>query len=359
MCEGKNRQKIVTKNSRLSNIEFLRMLAMLMILIIHANMLSLTRPTSIDLANSPVQVITRYIIESFGIVGVDIFVLISGWFLIRTRAKSFLSFAFQIVFITGGVIIFFVVTGIIKPNLECIQDIIYISHRDWFVKSYIVLMIIAPVLNKFIENSSIGLQRKVIIGYFLFTCTYGWFGGASRFYLYGYGPLLFIGLYLLGKFAHVLSEESQCTKYSWLFTRSKVFDILLFFLCILINSIIGIYFLHINRQGGYSLIYAYNNPFTIIGALYLLLFFSKIKLQSNRIINLLAGGSFAAYLLHSNRYVFPYFSEGVQYIYNISYGVLCIAAILLYILLVYIASVIIDYPRLIIWNKISSKFNIK
>jgi len=92
----------MTNNSRLSNIELLRMLAMLMILIIHANMQSLIRPTSIDLENSPIQVITRYLIESFGIVGVDIFVLISGWFLIKTRPKSFIAFVFQIVFITGG-----------------------------------------------------------------------------------------------------------------------------------------------------------------------------------------------------------------------------------------------------------------
>lgn len=348
------------KSRRLSNIELLRILAMLMILIIHANMISLTRPTTIDLINSPIQVITRYFFESFGIVGVDIFVLISGWFLIRTRAKSFISFVFQIVLLTGGVFFIFVITGKTTPNIECLQDIIFISRGDWFIKAYIVLMIIAPILNNFLKNSSIKLQRNVIVGFFLFTCTYGWFGGARRFYVYGYGPLLFIGLYLLGQFAHNLSENNTCKlKLSWAFTRRKTFDILIFLICIITNTILGVICLYTNRQGGYGLIYAYNNPITIIGALYLLLFFSKIKLHYNRIINVLASGSFAAYLLHSNRYVFPYFSEGVQYIYNNSYSILCIAAIFLYILLVYIATVIIDFPRIIIWNKISNKFNIK
>jgi len=221
-------------------------------------------------------------------------------------------------------------------------------------------MIIAPILNRFIENSSIELQRKVVTGYFFFTCTYGWFGGANRFYLYGYGPLLFIGLYLLGKFAHDLSNDSQYTsKISWMFSRSKVFDILVFILCIFANTVLGIYVLHINRQSGYSLFYAYNNPITILGALYLLLFFLKIKLRHNRIINILAGGSFTAYLIHTNRYVFPYFSQGIQHIYNNSYGLLCIAAILLYIIIVYVASVIVDFPRLLIWNKISNKLNVK
>lgn len=88
---------------RWSNIELLRMIAMFMILVIHANMVSLSHPTTGDLLSNAIPTITRYFFESFGIVGVDIFVLISGWFLINTRAKSFYSFFFQILTLWGGV----------------------------------------------------------------------------------------------------------------------------------------------------------------------------------------------------------------------------------------------------------------
>ena len=87
---------------RKSNIELLRIVAMFMILVIHANMISLSRPTSAELIANPLATTTRYFIESLGIVGVDIFVLISGWFLINTRAKSFLSLFFQIMTLWGG-----------------------------------------------------------------------------------------------------------------------------------------------------------------------------------------------------------------------------------------------------------------
>lgn len=87
---------------RLANIEILRIIAMFMILVIHANMVSLTRPTLVDYESNPFAVVIRYFIESFGIVGVDIFVMISGWFLINTRAKSFLSLSFQILTLWGG-----------------------------------------------------------------------------------------------------------------------------------------------------------------------------------------------------------------------------------------------------------------
>lgn len=44
---------------------------------------------------------------------------------------------------------------------------------------------------------------------------------------------------------------------------------------------------------------AYTNPFTIVAAGAMLLFFSRVRLQS-RLVNWLASGSFAAYLVHQN-----------------------------------------------------------
>ena len=90
------------KRKRLSNIELLRIIAMFMILVIHANMVALPHPTTDDLVSLPLSTTTRYFIESFGIVGVDIFVLISGWFLINTIAKNFYSLFFQILTLWGG-----------------------------------------------------------------------------------------------------------------------------------------------------------------------------------------------------------------------------------------------------------------
>ena len=99
------------EKERQSNIELLRIIAMFMILVIHANMISLTRPVSMDFYNSPIPTITRYFIESLGIVGVDIFVMISGWFLVNTRIKSFLSIGFQIIMLWGGLIWSFYLWG--------------------------------------------------------------------------------------------------------------------------------------------------------------------------------------------------------------------------------------------------------
>jgi len=342
---------------RQSNIELLRIIAMFMILVIHANMISLPKPTSIDLSTFPKATITRYLIESWGIVSVDCFVLISGWFLIKTRVKSILSFCFQIVFLWGGIFLFFLLEGKADLSLNNVLEIFAFTSWDWFIKAYIVLMIIAPILNSFLENSTEKTQRYVILGFFAFSSTYGWLGGANRFFVDGYGPLHFIGLYLLAWYVHHTSKESNTPNKKY-FELDKKYDLLIFAGCIILNTFLGIISLHlgINR---YHTIYAYTNPITIIASLYLLLFFSKIKIKTNSVINYLAKSSFAVYLIHSQVNIRPLFNKGVQYLYDNFDGFFCIISLFFFLTFVYLISVVLDYPRLLIWNRISNKFNLK
>lgn len=83
---------------RESNFELLRNLAMFMVLVIHANFVSLPRPLTDELVSSPGPTAFRYYIESLGIVCVDVFVLISGWFRVNTNARSVIGFVFQVLF---------------------------------------------------------------------------------------------------------------------------------------------------------------------------------------------------------------------------------------------------------------------
>ena len=87
---------------RESNIELLRNISMFMILVIHANFVSLPRIGIEELSNNTIPSVTRFFIESLGIVAVNVFVFISGWFGIRTRLKSVLSFIYQILFFLLG-----------------------------------------------------------------------------------------------------------------------------------------------------------------------------------------------------------------------------------------------------------------
>lgn len=332
---------------------------MFMILVIHANMISLLRPTTDELLLNAIPTITRYFFESFGIVGVDIFVLISGWFLINTRAKSFFSFFFQILTLWGGIFLLMLFTGNTQLSVKNVLEVFAFTKWDWFVKAYIVLMIIAPILNTYVKNSSERLQRNILIGFLVFQSTYGWLGGANRFFVNGYGPLSFVGLYLLAQYIHSTIKQLETPHRIYrLFNLNKKCDLMVFIGSITINTFLNMTGLYLGIDIS-NTIYAYTNPFTIIAALYLLLFFSKINIKNSRIVNMLAAGSFAVYLIHSQVDIRPLFNRAVLFIYASFNNVTCILVLFVFLVLVYIVSVAIDLPRLWMWNKLSKQFDIK
>ena len=172
-------------------------------------MVCLEKPTCDDLTANYASVIVRYLLESMGIISVDVFVLISGWFMIRPRVQNVTSFIYQVVFIWAIGYLLMIVLGYANLSIKGIFVCFAFTSWDWFIKAYLMLFILAPILNTFIQNSNEKTQRYVLFFFFTFMCTYGFVGGASRFFIYGYGPLSFIGLYLLAQYVHNTSKSEE------------------------------------------------------------------------------------------------------------------------------------------------------
>ena len=135
---------------RESNIELLRNISMFMILVIHANFVSLPKIEYEELVANTTPSIVRFFIESIGIVAVNVFVFISGWFGVNTRRKSVLSFIYLILWYLLGGGMLFIILGEKSFSLEWLLVVLQLTPHDWFIKSYVVLMIIAPILNAYI-----------------------------------------------------------------------------------------------------------------------------------------------------------------------------------------------------------------
>ena len=82
-----------------SNVELLRIISMIFVLITHACYVSLGPPTQEDIATSVGSSLMRSYCESLSSIGVNTFILISGWFGIRCRLSRFVEFLFQIFFL--------------------------------------------------------------------------------------------------------------------------------------------------------------------------------------------------------------------------------------------------------------------
>ena len=260
----------------------------------------------------------------------------------------------------GGIL--FILVGNTTFSINWLFDAFQLSSKDWFIKSYFVLMIISPVLNSFSKNVDERLQRYVILSFFLFEALYGWVTGGRRFFVDGYGPLHLMGLYITAQYVHYqLSAVSTPIIVKKLFGLPKWVDISVFLLMAIINTFIitsGSICFH-NVEPFHAACYAYSNPLNIIGALYLLLFFGKVRMSHSKIINWMGASSFAVYLFHGEGTIRSlYFTPQIKYLFETYCGLSCIMMISLFLCVVYITSVLIDQIRIWTWGYINkSLFN--
>ena len=257
----------------------------------------------------------------------------------------------------GGIL--FILLGKSTFSIQWLLDVFQLSGKDWFIKSYFVLMIIAPILNTYCNTAQEKTQRYVIVSFLLFEAVFGWAAGGSRFFVSGYGPLHFIGLYITAQYIHNQLQAPTMPRFiNRLCTMSPWLDFSFFIICAIINTcfVVSASFFFKDVSTFHSLGYSYNNPLVFLGALYLLLFFSKIYLPFIKVINWLGASSFAVYLFHGETTVRnSFFSPQIQYLYEHYTGTVCICMIFLFLLIVFAMSVLIDQIRIFTWKRLEKR----
>lgn len=328
---------------RQSNFELLRIVAMLLVMILHCCYFSLGMPDKVALSTQPTSSFLCILGQSSTVMCVDVFVMISGWFGIRANKKSLLSLLFQCFFIIGLTDIYFYAIGTPDMTLrKCISGTFFFSD-SWFVRSYILLYILSPLLNAFISSSNETTKRKVIIPFFVIMCTVGWLDIWGDFHK-GYSTLSFIGLYLLANYVH----QSKAI----IFRLPKRYDILIFFILVFVQAGLEFVALHFGTKS----VLNYNSPFTIAEALYLLLFFSKLNFNSNA-INWIATSAFAIYLFHaSTPLLWAVYKPFVQNAKTLGLPDF-IGNIVLLIVVVFTFAILFDRVRILCWHFLLKVFN--
>lgn len=188
----------ITSGPRKTNIEVLRILAMFLVLVVHADFWSLGGPSVQEVKNSFLPSLTRIFFESISIVCVNVFIFISGWFKIRPTLKGFANFIFQCAYFLIGIYAVMLCLGYVDLSIKGIAGCFCLTPVNWFIKAYMGLYILAPVLNFFVENASKKTLGSVLIAFYIFQTIYG-FTGAAEFIVHGFSTFSFIGLYLLAQ----------------------------------------------------------------------------------------------------------------------------------------------------------------
>jgi surface polysaccharide O-acyltransferase-like enzyme len=284
---------------RQSNLELLRIIAMLMVVLYHANYHSLGYPVRDDILAAPWTIFWRALAEQVCVAGVNIFILISGWFGINPSVKKFCSLLFQVLFYGIVAIAIGLLAGWEIPIRSCLK-VFYFGGRYWFVIAYFVLFILSPVLNSFVDNSPPRRILAVIACFFAAEFIYDWLASMGTWYR-GFSAISFVGLYLLARFLRLYSKKLKYAGVS--------FHLIVYFLMTLIPTVIS----YLGIRNGWNQLNprAYTSPFIIAAAVSLLLCFSQLEFSS-KFVNWIAGAAFSVYLLHVNPVIFPHFKEAAR-----------------------------------------------
>lgn len=325
-------------------MELLRIIAMFLVLVVHADYFSLGIPMQTDITSKPLPSFTRIFMESMSIVCVNVFVLLSGWFGIKPKFKSISNFCFQCLFFLISIYVIFLAFGWAQLSLKGIAGCFCLIKWNWFIKAYALLYIISPILNTFIERTDKKTYQLVMLFFFLFQSVYGWLTQAVDFYLDGYTPFSFMGLYLLARYLYLYPcKFNQLPRNYYIL---GYWGITLF---------MAIFCFADSMDGASRLTYSmftYYNPLVILSSLCLLLYFSKLSFQ-NAFINWIAASCFAVFLLHSNPNIaLPYFKPLMQSVYAQYDGIVYLAVITLCLLLIFTAAVLIDQLRIAVFKQI-------
>ena len=156
------------KKSRDSNMELLRLVAMLLVMVIHASYRALPSPTPDSIAAAPVSSLLQIITESFSVMAVNVFVMLSGWYGIRLRWNRLAELFFQVLFF--GILclgVLYAFTGVLPENAA--KSVLMLGEKDyWFIKTYIALYLCSPVLNAFVEKATSKQMALLLTSLFTF-----------------------------------------------------------------------------------------------------------------------------------------------------------------------------------------------
>lgn len=154
--------------ARDSNLEVLRILAMLLIVFHHAFYWGgMELPGSPDL-NTVVYAVGRL----SGQVGVLVFFLITGYFMIRQRftVRKLVRMVLEIWFYSWTIAAVMVLTGQADPLESVLCLFPLMTGEWWFIEAYLALMVLSPFVNRILN--SVTKREYLLITGVLFFLTY-------------------------------------------------------------------------------------------------------------------------------------------------------------------------------------------
>lgn len=292
------------KKERSSNIELLRIFAILLIIAFHYAFKGGFWFETVTVNKMIINVATM-----FGELGVNLFVLITGYFMINGtfRWKKVVYMMVQVQFYTW-------LSLFILNNGNLGEMLLYADRYDfcpniyglyWFTASYMLLYIVSPYLNRLIRNLSKKEHETLVVICLTLWCVIPTIFGMridDTETLLNYNRFIWmIVVYFIGAYISLYKDDIKLLSY-----KAGVYFVAAFLMLFMIAGIIFFMECHMGffqRIGIMSATYFWrpNTIVMVIWSLTIFVAFLKLKMPNIKWINRLASTTLGIYMFHDGR----------------------------------------------------------
>lgn len=356
----------MTKKIKNANIEWLRIISMLMVVMVHAldkgNLLRNIFVGEGEFCGN-INVVLAWVLESLAVVAVNVFFLISGYLLIDSEFKSkrIFSLIMEMVFY-GGLIYFicniFHLASREGGNYEFLQSFLPL-HMDtyWFMTVYVFMYLLLPIVTVGIKALGQKQHLALIVLWLIVETLFKSIAPVKlEMDRSGYDLQWFIVLFLIAAYIK---------RYGLKFLNKPAKGLLMYFVgvtLVFIEQFVLDYLLATQVRFTYiqKISYSYNHIFVLIASVGLFSW-GLTKKQPAKVMGViattLAPMSLGVYLMHEHvlvRYEWPEWLKVSSLIGKNPF--IFVVSVLGVVLLVYVIGTIVDFIRICIFRLVDRGF---
>lgn len=287
------------KSQKNVGIELLRIVLMLMVLMLHycgkGGFLS-----GGVLTNTVTEI--AWLIRAFSMVAVNCFVLITGYFSIKSvcNYKKVFKIWREVIFYCISIFLIFKIFT--NTNISIKQSLIYffpiMLKTYWFISCYVVLYLFAPYLNACLNNIDKQAFKRLIIILLFINCASSILTGINMTSIdatKGYGILWFVTLYCIAAYIRLYGREQYST--ASCFIKYVIISLIIYCSRLVLWKVAGI--CNLENKINYDVFYYYNSITIAFSSIYLFLFFKNLNIKHcKNIILKIAPLTLAVYIIH-------------------------------------------------------------
>ena len=335
--------------ARQANIELLRIIAMLMVVTLHYLVKGQALVSLIE--DTGALNMLLWFVEALCIVTINLYVLISGYFLVDAEWKisRLVTLWFQVMFYSLGVPVVCLALGLGEVKQWGLYDWINVlfpvqMEHYWFITAYVVLYLFVPALSAGVKKITKKQHQLIIAGLLLvFSIPKSILPIGIPTDRFGYDFGWFLCLFMIASYIRRYNIPFFCNK-----RRGFAVYILA------VMGIWGISFLCavLSRKGlpltyAMEMPYCYNHILVMVASVALFFVFRYIQIPQGRLSNVIckiSSYSLGVYLLHENLAVRTkwQFWMGIERVKD-GFGIF--PHMLLTIFAVFVAGVMVDFVR--------------